>query len=88
MDKELETGQYFLSKEQKRAKQQKEREQKHEEAAKRREERRGQAFIPPEEPVASKPTPSTSSSLQIDLAAIREKVKKAQKGIPVFKKKS
>lgn len=79
------TGQYFLSKEQKKAKQQKEREQKHEEAAKRREEKRQQAFIPPEEPGTSKPI---LHSKKIDLTAIKEKVKKAQKNTSVFKKKT
>lgn len=80
------SGQYFLSKEQKRAKEQKEREQKHEEAAKRREERRQQAFVPPEESRASQST--SFSSGKIDLNAIKEKVKKAQKNKSIFRKKN
>ncbi|KAJ8913461.1 hypothetical protein NQ315_013840 [Exocentrus adspersus] len=70
IDKELASGEYFLSKEQKRVKKQKEKDEKHAEAAKKREERRNKAFIPPpEEPTTSK----RSVSPEIDIAALKEK---------------
>lgn len=84
IDKQLASGEYFLNKEQKRAKQQKEKDEKHADAAKRREERRQQAFVPPEEPGSSKPKKPDV----VDLEAIKAKVKKAQQGAKMFSKKT
>ncbi|XP_044733509.1 KRR1 small subunit processome component homolog [Chrysoperla carnea] len=78
IDKELATGEYFLSKEQKRAKQQKIQEEKHAEAAKQREERRAKAFNPPEEIKTTNAKPSTSND-KFDINAFKEKVKNSQK---------
>lgn len=72
-----------MNKEQKRAKQKKERDDKHAEAAKKREERRQEAFVPPEE----KQAPKASTSSDVDIAALKDKIKKAQKGKFAFKKK-
>lgn len=77
VDKQLATGEYFLNKEQKRTKQQKEKEEKHAEATKKREERRQQAFVAPEEPKVEHTVTNKNSSVDID--ALKEKVKKAQK---------
>lgn len=77
IDKQLATGEYFLSKEQKQAKQRKEKDEKHAEAAKRREERRNQAFVPPQEDNFV-PKPSTSGAT-VDIVALKNKIKKAQK---------
>lgn len=85
IDKQLASGEYFLSKDQRRAKEQKEKDEKHAEAAKRREERRQQAFVPPEEPSTSKPK---NSGVVVDLEAIKAKVKKAQQGAKIFNKKT
>lgn len=79
------TGEYFLNKEQKRVKKQQERNEKHAEAAKRREERRNEAFIPPEEPSTSKSNANVNSS--INVAALKEKILKARKGVKPFGKK-
>ncbi|CAG9761898.1 unnamed protein product [Ceutorhynchus assimilis] len=76
IDKQLETGEYFLNKEERKAKKRKEKDDKHVEAAKRREEKRNEAFIPPEEP---QPSTSKASTNKIDIAALKEKIKKAQK---------
>ncbi|XP_060531596.1 KRR1 small subunit processome component homolog [Cylas formicarius] len=77
IDKQLESGEYFLTKEQKRARKQKEKDEKHAEAAKRREEKRKEAFVPPEEPQVSKKNPSFSN--KVDIAALKEKILKARK---------
>lgn len=77
MDKELASGEYFLSDDQKRAKKKKEIEAKHEEANKKRQERRAKAFVPPQEE-------SIKTELKkdnVDLAKLKKKVKKS------FKKK-
>ncbi|KAJ8926427.1 hypothetical protein NQ314_021215 [Rhamnusium bicolor] len=85
IDKELASGEYFLTKEQKRAKKQKEKDEKHAEAAKRREEKRNEAFIPPEEPSTSK---ITNVNTSVDVAALKQKILKARKGSKIFHKKS
>ncbi|XP_017770725.1 PREDICTED: KRR1 small subunit processome component homolog [Nicrophorus vespilloides] len=82
VDKMLATGEYFLTEEQKQVKKQKEIEEKSKINAKKREEKRGLAFIPPEEqPSTSKPK---QTNTPVDLAALKEKVKKAQKGKKKF----
>ncbi|CAH1164436.1 unnamed protein product [Phaedon cochleariae] len=83
IDKELATGEFFLSKTQKRAKKQKEQDEKHAEAAKKREERRNQAFVPPEEPSSSK---ETKNDVSVNIAALKEKIAKARKGVKMFNK--
>lgn len=79
------TGEYFLNKEQKITKKQKERNEKHAEAAKRREGRRNEAFVPPEEPSTSKSNKKINSG--VDVAALKEKILKARKGVKPFGKK-
>lgn len=79
------SGEYFLNKEQKRARKEKERDNKHAEAAKRREEKRNEAFIPPEEPSTSKGNNSQNSG--IDIAGLKEKITKARKNTKIFSKK-
>ncbi|XP_018330212.1 KRR1 small subunit processome component homolog [Agrilus planipennis] len=76
LDKQLATGEYFLNKEQKRAKKRKEKEEKQAEAAKRREEKRNEAFAPPVEPELSKIKSKIDTT--VDLDALKSKIKKAQ----------
>lgn len=76
IDKQLASGEYFLSNEQKMARKRKEKDEKHAEAAKKREERRNEAFVPPTED--TNPEPSTSKT-DIDIEGLKNKVKKAQK---------
>ncbi|KAJ8984382.1 hypothetical protein NQ317_003530 [Molorchus minor] len=85
IDKELATGEYFLNKEQKHARKKKEQDEKHAEAAKRREERRNQAFVPPEEPSTS--TGKANVNAPVDIAALKDKILKARKGVSLFNKK-
>lgn len=79
IDQQLETGEYFLTKEQRKAEKSKEKEEKHAEAAKKREEKRNQAFIPPEEPGPSTSKKDQSASNKVDIAALKEKIMKAKK---------
>jgi ribosomal RNA assembly protein len=76
IDKQLASGEYFLTEAQKRTRRNKERDEKHSEAAKAREQRRQEPFKPPEE---NTPTPSTSKSDEVDIDAFKKKVKNAQK---------
>lgn len=83
IDKELASGEYFLNKDQKRAKKQKERDNRQAEAAKKREEKRNEAFIPPNEPSSSK---GIKSSNMVDVSALKEKILKARKNTKIFNK--
>lgn len=71
LDKEIASGEYFLKEEQKRIKKKKEQDAKHEEAEKKRQERRAQAFVPPQEKV----TEVKSQTDDIDIEALKKKVK-------------
>ncbi|XP_015518888.1 KRR1 small subunit processome component homolog [Neodiprion lecontei] len=79
IDKQLASGEFFLKEEQKQAKKRKEQETRHEEAAKKRVERRAQAFVAPEENVATK---NVSKKGDINIEEFKRKVKKG------FKKRS
>ncbi|XP_044748139.1 KRR1 small subunit processome component homolog [Coccinella septempunctata] len=83
IDRQLQSGEYFLDEKTKKAKKQKEREEKHAEAAKKREERRNKDFIPPEEKDASTSKADNKSVLNID--ELKKKIMKAKKGATVFK---
>ncbi|XP_004536330.1 KRR1 small subunit processome component homolog [Ceratitis capitata] len=80
VDKQLASGEYFLSKEQKQARKQQERNTKQSEAAKKQEERRNQDFVPPTEdgPSTSRKRPAEDSK-KLDVKAIKAKVAKANK---------
>lgn len=75
IDKELETGEFFLKDHEKRARRTKERQEKQHIAAKEQTERRNQAFVAPDENQAG---PSTTSS-NLDVKALKAKIKKANK---------
>ncbi|XP_056430064.1 KRR1 small subunit processome component homolog [Hyla sarda] len=76
IDKEIESGEYFLKKSQKRKKKLEDIKTKQAEAVSKRQEERNKAFIPPEEkPVEPK---KVAASTKIDVNAIKEKVKKAK----------
>lgn len=77
IDKQLESGEFFLKEFEKKAKQHKERKEKQAMAAKAQVERRNKDFIAPDE---SKPSTSTSNANQsVDVNALKAKLKKAAK---------
>ncbi|KAG8577796.1 hypothetical protein GDO81_010298 [Engystomops pustulosus] len=76
MDKEIESGEYFLKESQRRKKKLEDIKTREAEALVRRQEKRNQAFIPPEEKSYEPKEVATSSKL--DVNAIKEKVKKAK----------
>lgn len=77
IDKQLESGEFFLKEFEKKAKQHKERKEKQAMAAKAQVERRSKDFIAPDE---SKPSTSTSNDNQsIDVKALKAKLRKAGK---------
>uniref|UniRef100_A0A8C9CCD5 KRR1 small subunit processome component n=1 Tax=Phocoena sinus TaxID=42100 RepID=A0A8C9CCD5_PHOSS len=77
IDKELATGEYFLKASQKKRQKMEAIKAKQAEALSRRQEERNKAFIPPKEKPVVKPK-EASTETKIDVAAIKEKVKKAK----------
>lgn len=75
IDKQLASGEYFLTKEQKRARAKKQLDKKHEEATKKREEKRAEAFVPPEE--SAKTTDEKKRDFNVN--QFKDKVKKSFK---------
>ncbi|XP_031205525.1 KRR1 small subunit processome component homolog isoform X2 [Mastomys coucha] len=77
IDKELASGEYFLKANQKKRQKMEAIKAKQAEALIKRQEERNRAFIPPKEKPAVKPK-EVSTETKIDVAAIKEKVKKAK----------
>lgn len=77
IDKMLESGEYFLSAQQRRIKQQKEMSNKQMIATKLREEKRNKAFVPPKEHSTTK---TIASDTYVNLEKLKAKIKNAQKG--------
>ncbi|XP_038612063.1 KRR1 small subunit processome component homolog [Tachyglossus aculeatus] len=77
IDKELASGEYFLKASQKKRQKMEEIKAKQAEVLSKRQEERNRAFIPPKEKIVVKP--KKVSENKIDIAAIKEKVKKAKK---------
>lgn len=79
IDKQLASGEYFLKKEEKILKDKHIKKKKQEEAVEKRKAKRQQAFIPPNENSSEKKKIKTDPATDIDVEAIKKKVKKAQK---------
>uniref|UniRef100_A0A8C2YLE7 KRR1 small subunit processome component n=1 Tax=Chinchilla lanigera TaxID=34839 RepID=A0A8C2YLE7_CHILA len=77
IDKELASGEYFLKANQKKRQKMEAIKAKQAEALSKRQEERNKAFIPPKEKPVAKPK-QASSETKIDVATIKEKVKKAK----------
>ncbi|XP_077330385.1 KRR1 small subunit processome component homolog [Lithobates pipiens] len=77
IDKDLESGEYFLRKSQKRKKKLDDIRTKQAAAVSRRQEERNKAFIPPEEKPVIEPQKEPTST-KIDVNALKEKLKKAK----------
>uniref|UniRef100_A0AAA9RUE5 KRR1 small subunit processome component n=3 Tax=Bos TaxID=9903 RepID=A0AAA9RUE5_BOVIN len=79
IDKELASGEYFLKASQKKRQKMEAIKAKQAEALSKRQEERNKAFIPPKEkPVHLKKPKEASTETKIDVAALKEKVKKAK----------
>lgn len=88
IDKLLESGEYFMTEQDKQKKKQQEIEKKRAEAKVRREDKRARAFVPPKEsqpgqtkPIKKKNKNSDEANIGIDLDALRSKVKKLNKNV-------
>lgn len=81
IDKLLASGEYFLKEDQKRKIRNQEILKKREKAEVARQERRKEAFVPPAENVL--PSQKPNSSLDVDVKALKEKVKKLKKRIKI-----
>uniref|UniRef100_A0A8W4FLP5 KRR1 small subunit processome component n=1 Tax=Sus scrofa TaxID=9823 RepID=A0A8W4FLP5_PIG len=77
IDKELASGEYFLKSSQKKRQKMEAIKAKQAEALSKRQEERNKAFIPPKEKPVVKPK-EASTETKIDVATIKEKVKKAK----------
>uniref|UniRef100_A0A8C9JXF5 KRR1 small subunit processome component n=1 Tax=Panthera tigris altaica TaxID=74533 RepID=A0A8C9JXF5_PANTA len=77
IDKELASGEYFLKASQKKRQKMEAIKAKQAEALSKRQEERNKAFIPPKEKPVVKPKEASTEN-KIDVAAIKEKVKKAK----------
>uniref|UniRef100_A0A8C5K1M2 KRR1 small subunit processome component n=1 Tax=Jaculus jaculus TaxID=51337 RepID=A0A8C5K1M2_JACJA len=77
IDKELASGEYFLKANQKKRQKMEAIKAKQAEALSKRQEERNKAFIPPKEKLRVKPK-EVSTESKLDVAAIKEKVKKAK----------
>uniref|UniRef100_A0A4X1W067 KRR1 small subunit processome component n=1 Tax=Sus scrofa TaxID=9823 RepID=A0A4X1W067_PIG len=77
IDKELASGEYFLKASQKKRQKMEAIKAKQAEALSKRQEERNKAFIPPKEKPVVKPK-EASTETKIDVATIKEKVKKAK----------
>ncbi|XP_068950929.1 KRR1 small subunit processome component homolog [Petaurus breviceps papuanus] len=77
IDKELASGEYFLKESQKKQQRMEQIKAKQAEAVSKRQVERNKAFIPPKEKPVMKPK-KASAETKIDIAALKEKVKKAK----------
>ncbi|XP_074126895.1 KRR1 small subunit processome component homolog isoform X2 [Sminthopsis crassicaudata] len=78
IDKELASGEYFLKESQKKQQRMEQIKAKQAEAISKRQTERNKAFIPPKEKPVMKPQ-KASAETKIDIAVLKEKVKKAKK---------
>lgn len=76
VDQQLKSGEYFLKKDEVRENWMKKKKDRQVEAEKRRQEKREESFVAPEEPSTSS---STKNSSDVDVEALKKKVKMANK---------
>merc|ERR1719369_1378711 len=75
VDKELETGEYFLKEKERKEKKAAEKKEKQSAAEDKRQKKRNASFKPPEEPVQKS---AKTVASDVDISALKKKVKKAQ----------
>ncbi|WAR03492.1 KRR1-like protein [Mya arenaria] len=79
VDKELETGEYFLKDDEKKARKRAQKRAKEHESCEKKQKERAKAFIPPEEK-PTEPKQAKSSTSEVDVDKLKKKIKQAQKG--------
>ncbi len=78
VDKLLATGEYFLKEDQRKQRKKNENQEKQEQAEVRRKERRESAFIPPQEPSTSSGAKEFTSTSDINVEELKNKIRKGQ----------
>lgn len=81
IDKQLASGEYFLTKEQKQSKQNKERDAKQAEAKKKQQEKREKDFVPPVEPTPGSSGVKRKDVEKVDVKGLKAKIAKANKKV-------
>lgn len=79
VDQQLRSGEYFLKKDEVRENWMRKKKEKQAEAEKKRQERRAESFVAPEESAASSSKGSKKASNDVDVEALKKKVKLANK---------
>lgn len=79
VDQQLRTGEYFLKKEEVRENWMRKKKEKQAEAEKKRQEKREQSFVAPEEPSTSSNPQASKLSTDVDVEALKKKLKMANK---------
>lgn len=79
IDKQLESGEYFLKKDEKQLKDRHEKKKKQEEASKKRKEKRAEVFIPPVEKKMKEDTEKDNTANEVNIEKLKKNVKKLKK---------
>ena len=79
IDQQLKSGEYFLKKDEVRENWMRKKKEKQAEAEKRRQEKREESFVAPEEPSTASAPHASKRSSDVDVEALKKKVKMASK---------
>lgn len=79
MDKEIESGEYFLKERERKKRKMDDRKSQDAVAAEKQKEKRSKSFIPPKERKLDITDKSSSSNLEVDIQALKKKINKTKK---------